>query len=67
MNIRNLIGVLALTANVCLAQAQQKTFTIAVLPDTQMYTEEKGERNRTILKVRPSGSLIIIKRKISSM
>ena len=50
MNIRNLIGTLALTLNVCLAQAQQKTFTIAVLPDTQMYTEEEGERNRTLFE-----------------
>lgn len=50
MNIRDLIGVLALTLNVCLTQAQQKTFTIAVLPDTQMYTEEEGERNRTLFE-----------------
>ena len=49
-NLRNLIGTLALTLNVCLAQAQQKTFTIAVLPDTQMYTEEEGERNRTLFE-----------------
>ena len=28
--------------------AKEETFTIAVLPDTQMYTEEKGDRNTSL-------------------
>ena len=48
--MRILACIVGAMASISLSIAQDKTFTIAVLPDTQMYTEEKDERNNTLFE-----------------